>query len=344
MTNSAENTSAMLLDVRELDVAYLTEAGRVPACSKINLQIRRGEIIGIAGESASGKSTLLTALTRLQRSPAVTTGGEVFYHQVGARVPIDLVGLDDQELAPLRWSDISVVMQSAMACLNPVMRLRDQFGDVLKEKNPKITKRELRLRTAELLSMVGIAADYMNNYPHQLSGGMRQRSLIALAMACEPELVVMDEPTTAVDVVMQRRILNQILALQERIGFAIVFVTHDLSLLLEIADRIAIMYGGKIVEIGTAERLYHGALHPYTQGLRNSFPPLTEPVRRLEGIPGSPPNLMKLPNGCAFAPRCPAKIDLCEQTKPPLVDVPGGEVACHVAAATFDDETEAWVG
>ncbi len=324
-------TPTRLLEVRGLNVAYLTERGRVPACSDIDLTVNRGEIIGVAGESASGKSTLLTAITRLQRIPAVTVDGQLLYYGSRGNDPIDLAELDEPELAGLRWSEISVVMQSAMACLNPVLRLRAQFTDVLRVKDPRLSKAALRQRVADLLAMVGIAPDYMNNYPHQLSGGMQQRSLIALAMACDPELVVMDEPTTAVDVVMQRRILNQILQLQRRLGFAVIFVTHDLSLLLEIADRIAIMYGGRIVEVGTAERVYREPRHPYTRGLRDSFPPLTEPVRRLTGIAGSPPNLLRLPAGCAFEPRCPVKIDRCAVELPELVDLDDDAVACHVA-------------
>ncbi|MGJ6981077.1 ABC transporter ATP-binding protein [Aestuariimicrobium soli] len=322
-------TATPLLEVRELCVRYLTEAGEVPACDDVSLSVNRGEVLGIAGESASGKSTLLTAIMRLQRTPAVTWSGQVLYHPVGGGEPVDLTQLDDRQLSPLRWSDLSIVMQSAMACLNPVMRLRAQFADVLKLKNPRITRREIDDKVAELLRMVGIAPDYATAYPHQLSGGMRQRALIALSLACDPDIVVMDEPTTAVDVVMQRTILDQLMALQERLGFAIIMVTHDLSLLLEISDRIAIMYGGRVVEVGSAAEIYASPRHPYTQGLRNAFPPLSEPVRRLSGIPGTPPNLLKLPQGCAFAPRCPRAEDDCRATRPELEPVGrGGLAAC----------------
>ncbi|CAI9399334.1 ABC transporter ATP-binding protein [Aestuariimicrobium sp. T2.26MG-19.2B] len=311
-----------LLEIRNLSVRYLTEAGEVPACDDVTLTVRRGEILGIAGESASGKSTLLTALLRLQRTPAVTSGGEVIFHRGGGRPPVDLVRLDERAMSPLRWSDLSIVMQSAMACLNPVMRLRAQFADVITLKNPTMTRGQVDERITELLRMVGIAPDYATAYPHQLSGGMRQRSLIALALACDPDLVVMDEPTTAVDVVMQRTILDQVLALQERLGFAIIMVTHDLSLLLEISDRIAIMYGGRVVEVGDAAEIYAHPRHPYTQGLRNAFPPLSEPVRRLTGISGTPPNLLNLPVGCAFAPRCPHAQDDCLALRPELRTMP----------------------
>src|SRR5699024_8793868 len=179
-------------------------------------------------------------------------------------------------------------------------------------------------QAADLLTMVGISPDRLTAFPFQLSGGMQQRALIALSLACDPDLVLMDEPTTAVDVVMQRQILDQVLAAQARLGFAVVFVTHDLSLLLEISDRIAIMYGGKIVEVGTAARLHDRAKHPYTRALRRAFPPLSEPVRRLAGIPGSPPDLLALPPGCAFAPRCESAMPICHQRTPELRDISQG--------------------
>lgn len=228
-------------------------------------------------------------------------------------------------------------MQSAMACLNPVMRLGAQFIDVIREHDPRISKRAATERAGELLRMVGIADHRLSAYPHELSGGMQQRALIALALACGPDLVLMDEPTTAVDVVMQRHILAQIMKLQTELGFAIAFVTHDLSLLLEISDRIAIMYAGKIVEVGTPEQLYRAPRHPYTQGLRRAFPPLSEPVRRLEGIPGSPPDLLNLPKGCSFAPRCNKRIAVCETEEPPMLDLPGGAAACHLVTPESPD-------
>lgn len=325
-----------VLSAHGLGVTYVTEGGNIPACDDINLSLHRGEIVGIAGESASGKSTLLAALGRLQRPPAVTSSGQVLYHRADGTVT-DLTKLDEEELNKIRWVDISIVMQSAMACLNPVMRLGAQFVDVIREHDRQISKAEATAQAGELLRTVGIADNRLTAYPHELSGGMQQRALIALALACGPDLVLMDEPTTAVDVVMQRHILAEIISLQTQLGFAIAFVTHDLSLLLEISDRIAIMYAGKIVEIGTAEQLYRAPRHPYTQGLRRAFPPLSEPVRRLQGIPGSPPDLLNLPTGCAFAPRCTKRIDVCEAVRPELLEVPGGAVACHLATPDNPD-------
>ncbi|WP_406447762.1 ABC transporter ATP-binding protein [Streptomyces sp. NBC_00876] len=336
---AAAPSGEQLLDVSGLMVDYVTERGAVTACNEVSFTLRRGEILGLAGESGSGKSSLITALTRLQRLPALTTGGQIRYHARDGQVH-DLTTLDERRLRALRWSDLSIVLQSAMAAFNPVMRLDAQFADVMTEHEPGLTRDEVAERTARLLRMVGIAPERARSYPHELSGGMRQRALIALALACEPELVVMDEPTTAVDVVMQRQILAQILRLQRRLGYAVVFVTHDLSLLMEIADRIAIMYAGRIVEIGAPKDLYADPLHPYTRGLRDAFPPLHAPLTRLTGIPGSPPDLRDPPPGCAFHPRCGRRLPECEQVLPRLHQVvqEHGErqVACllHTSIAT----------
>lgn len=322
--------SRVLLEARDLDVTYVTEAGEIPACKDINIELHRGEILGIAGESASGKSTLLNALSRLQRPPAVTSHGAVVLHRNDGAT-VDLTSLNEEQLRRFRWDTLSIVMQSAMASLNPVMRLETQFIDVIMEHDKHATKKEARARAGELLEMVGIPSARLRSYSYQLSGGMQQRALIALSLASQPEIVFMDEPTTAVDVVMQRQILTQILQLQATLGFAIVFVTHDLSLLLEVSDRIAIMYAGRIVEVGMPEQLYHAPQHPYTRGLRSSFPPLSEPVRRIEGIPGTPPDLLDLPAGCSFHPRCPIAVDQCRTQRPQLEASRGGAVACHLA-------------
>lgn len=320
----------VLLDVRGLCVDYVTEAGDIRACEDVSFTLRRGEILGIAGESASGKSTLLNALGRLQRMPAATAAGEIWFHPGGDADPVDLARLDEDELAPYRWTRISVVMQSAMASLNPVIRLGEQFTDVIRAHDPSLGEDEVIDHAADLLHMVGIARDRLTAFPFQLSGGMQQRALIALSLACDPDLVLMDEPTTAVDVVMQRQILDQVLAAQARLGFAIIFVTHDLSLLLEISDRMAIMYGGRVVEVGTAARLHSDAQHPYTRALRRAFPPLSEPIQRLTGIPGSPPDLLDLPPGCAFAPRCELAMPICRQRIPQLRDTGEGRSACFL--------------
>ncbi|TCC26972.1 ABC transporter ATP-binding protein [Kribbella speibonae] len=319
--------SEVLLEVDGLTVEYLSQTGSVKACADVSFTLHRGQILGVAGESGSGKSTLITALTRLQRPPAVTSAGRLVYHTSDGD-KVDLLTLSERQLRAYRWSELAIVLQSAMDCLNPVMRLGDQFEDVLRHHDPQLTQRQAWERAEELVAMVGIGSERLRSYPHELSGGMRQRSLIALALACGPDLIVMDEPTTAVDVVMQRQILAQLLKLQDQLGFAVVFVTHDLSLLLELADQIAIMYGGRVVELGSARDICTTPKHPYTRGLRDSFPPLHGELTTLRGIPGSPPDLRTPPPGCAFHPRCADRLDGCDQRIPLLRPVGRNDVAC----------------
>jgi len=314
-----------LLQIKGLSVEYDGDRP-VRAVDNVSLTVRRGEILGIAGESGSGKSTLVTAVTRLDRPPARVISGNVLYQAEG-REQVDVLALSRAEMRVLRWEHVAVVFQSAMNALNPVMRLGTQFADVLKEHR-RLRRAEAWLRAGELLELVGIPADRVRSYPHELSGGMRQRATIALALACEPELIIMDEPTTAVDVVMQRQILRRAINLKRQLGFAVVFVTHDLSLLVEIADRIAIMYAGRVVELGGARDLYRDPQHPYTRGLRDAFPPLHGKRRTLQGIGGSPPDLRRPPVGCAFHPRCHAAFTPCREHQPPKIPVGDREVAC----------------
>ena len=328
-----------LLDVRGLSVAYGGGPDPVRAVADVSFTLGRGEILGVAGESGCGKSTLLTALARLDRPPAVITAGQATFTPGGGE-PIDLLAADGRALRAVRWTQIAVVMQSAMNALNPVLRLSAQFTDVLRE-HTGIPAGAARERAARLLSLVGIPADRLQAYPHELSGGMRQRATIALALALSPDLVLMDEPTTAVDVVMQRQILRQVLRLRAELGFAVVFVTHDLSLLIEIADRIAIMYAGRIVELAAARDLYTRPLHPYSAGLRDSFPPLRGPRRVLSGIGGAPPDLSSLPPGCAFEPRCGQRMPECAGTRPELTRAGNRQVACLLHVNRIAEEIRA---
>lgn len=316
-----------LLEVRNLDVDYLTTKGALRAVHQVSFTLHRGEILGLAGESGSGKSTLITALMRLQRPPAVTAGGQVLLHR-GDAPSVDLVRLSEGQLRALRWTKLAIVMQSAMDALNPVKRLGAQFVDVLRVHNDGMTKGQASQKAVELLELAGIPGDRLRSYPHEMSGGMRQRALIALALACDPDVVVMDEPTTAVDVVMQRSILSKVLELQRTLGFAVIFVTHDLSLLLELADRVAIMYAGRLVEVGPSRTLYAAPKHPYTKALRDSFPPLHAPLREMRGLAGTPPDLRNPPPGCKFAPRCPVVMDHCHTDDPQLLEIDGVQVAC----------------
>ena len=335
MTVAEPNVSPMpdavpretLIEVRDLTVAY----GDVVAVDGVNLTISAGEILGLAGESGCGKTTMANAVMQVLRPPAAITGGSILFRGD------DLVKKSSEELRKFRWRNVSMVFQSAMNSLNPVTRVGDQFVDMMRA-HEHISKKEALERAGEMLERVGIDKRRIRAYAHELSGGMRQRVIIAMALALNPELVIMDEPTTALDVVVQREILQQIHDLQEELGFAVLFITHDLSLLFEVAHRIAIMYAGEIVEEGTAAQLQDAASHPYTDGLVRSFPPLTGPIERMTGIPGSPPDLAAPPAGCRFHPRCPyclpeqsALYTLQTTVRPVLREVePGHRVACHL--------------
>ena len=236
---------------------------------------------------------------------------------------MDLLAADEEQLRRLRWAHIAVVLQSAMTALNPVLPIGAQLTDVLRAHRPGMDRDAERARAAELLEMVGISSERLAGYPHELSGGMRQRVMIAMALALDPRIVILDEPTTALDVVTQRAILEELIALRERLGFAVLFITHDLSLLVEVTDSIAVMYAGRIVERARASALFRAPRHPYTLGLLNSFPPLHGAHRQMTGIPGSPPDLRALPQGCVFHPRCGYAMDRCRTQAPPLVPLAG---------------------
>jgi peptide/nickel transport system ATP-binding protein len=321
-----------VLEIRNLNVDYGLGAQAVRAVRDVNLTLHRGEVLGLAGESGSGKSTLAYGLTRLLPPPGVVTGGQVIYHPEKGDA-YDVLALTNRELRAFRWAETAIVFQGAMNSLNPVHRISTQLTDVLQAHEPRMSEHSRNARAREMLRLVGISPDRMDAYPHQLSGGMRQRVMIGMALILQPQVVIMDEPTTALDVVMQRQILGQIIELRERLGFSVIFITHDLSLLVEFSNRIAIMYGGRIVEEAAGATLYRDALHPYSQGLLRSFPALRGPRRELSGIPGSPPDLKGMPSGCSFHPRCPRVFEPCAGNIPVLgrPDTPDGStrsVAC----------------
>jgi peptide/nickel transport system ATP-binding protein len=280
--------SASSAEVRGLSVSYATPNRAAQAVSSVDLTLRTGEFLGLAGESGCGKSTLALAISRLLPAAGTVTGGSVLFHPAQGP-PVDVLDLAGEPLRAFRWRQMSMVFQSAMNSLNSVMRVGAQIGDAIRAHDRRMSRAERTARCAELLDMVGVGRRHLRSFPHELSGGMRQRVMIAMALALSPQVVLMDEPTTALDVVVQREILDEIRALQDRLGFAVLFITHDLSLLLDLADRIAVMYGGSVVEESPAADVIAGAAHPYTIGLLNSFPSLAGPCGNCLGYPGHRP-------------------------------------------------------
>ena len=314
-----------LLEVTDLSVDYLTEAGDVRAVDRVSFTVAPGEFLGIVGESGCGKSTLLFGVAQLLSPPGEVAGGQVIFRGR------DMVRLGREELRHMRWRDYSVVMQSAMNALNPMKSIGAQFKDTLQAHgNPSAD--EIRERSNEVMSLVGIDAAHLGSYPHQLSGGMRQRSMIAMALLYTPQLVIMDEPTSALDVVAQRSLMSKIRELQRSLGFAIIFVTHDMSVVSRYSDRVMVMYAGQVAEAARTEAIFEQPLHPYTRGLMGAFPSVTGPRRDLVGIPGSPPDLRRAPVGCRFHPRCPDVMPACLELEPDLYPVGDACVRCLLYA------------
>lgn len=312
-----------LLQVQQLSIEYASPRGVVKAVDSVSFTIGKGEIFGLAGESGCGKSTTAFGICRLLRPPARLSGGSVLLDD------IELTALPEDQFDRLRWSKMSIVLQSAMNNLNPVLKIRNQLMDAITAHEPDAGK-EAAQRAEQLMRLVDLPIDRLDSYPHELSGGMRQRVVIAMALSMNPSLVIMDEPTTALDVVVQSGIIRKILELQQQFGFSILFITHDLPLMLEMCDRIGIMYASRLVEITSRQEIIGGPRHPYTQGLLNSFPPLYGPKRRLAGIPGHPPDLIRPPAGCRFHPRCAHAMPQCQSIEPVAVQDERGEVACHL--------------
>jgi peptide/nickel transport system ATP-binding protein len=316
-------SNEVLLEIKNLCVDYVSPNGIARAVNNVSLTIKAGETLGIAGESGCGKSTMAFAISRLHKAPALIPEGEILFQGQ------DVLKMNEKQLRAFRWNETSIVFQSAMNSLNPVITIGEQLTDVILA-HKKVSYKEAAIKAKELLAIVGIHGDRMKSFPHQLSGGMRQRVVIAVALALEPKLIIMDEPTTALDVVVEREILNELYDLKEKFGFSILFISHDLSLMGEIADRIGVMYAGNLIEIGDAKTVFTTPTHPYTKGLIASFPTIHGPKERLYGIPGDPVNLLRLPQGCNFQARCGECTDICKQTDPVLRPIkPGYQAACH---------------
>ncbi len=321
-----------LLEIKELEAGYESKKGWISAVDGVSLNVYTDDFVGLAGESGCGKSTLALSIIGLLKKPGKVKKGSIFFRGR------DLTKLKPEEMRRIRWDEISMVFQSAMNSLNPVMKIGDQITDAILAHR-RISKSEARARAMELLKIVNISPDRVESYPHQLSGGMKQRVMIAMSLALNPSLVLMDEPTTALDVVVQKMIIEEIEEIRKKLGFSILFITHDLSLLVEISKRVAIMYAGEIVELAEAHTLYSKPLHPYTQGLMNSFPTLHGVLKRSEGIPGRPPDLSQRIKGCRFYDRCSKREKICKEEHPSLVEVENGHfVACWKNKEGLDHE------
>ena len=326
-----------LLEVRNLKVSFRTEDGVVQAVGGVSFAVSEGETLGIVGESGSGKSVTMMSVMRLIIDPNARFEGEVLYKGR------DLMTMSQDQMRKVRGSEIAMIFQDPMTSLNPVYTVGWQIAEQIRE-HEQISKRAAHSRAVELLGAVGIPhpRERVDDYPHQFSGGMRQRVMIAMALSCSPDLLIADEPTTALDVTIQAQILNLIKKLREDFGSAVLLITHDMGVVADIADRVAVMYAGRVVEQGSKRDLFYDAQHPYTWGLLGSIARLDRPrPRRLTAIPGLPPSLISLPEGCSFGPRCPHRFDRCAEV-PDLLDKVGGghPDACHLTSAQKRDRRE----
>ena len=304
-----------VLEVKDLKMYYFTNKGVVKAVDNISFNLKKGEVLGLAGESGCGKSSLGFTLMGMPTAPGKIVSGSI---KIDGR---EIVGLPEDVLRKeIRWQKISMIFQGAMNALNPVYTIGYQMTEPL-ILHKKMNKEEAIDRAQKYLELVGLDPEIVYRYPHELSGGMKQRVIIATALLLEPDVVIADEPTTALDVVVQAQIINLLKKLKKELGLSMIFITHDLSILAEISDRVAIMYAGKIVEIGDSEKIYYEPAHPYTQKLLAAIPRLHEDIDRLEFIPGQPPNLINPPKGCRFNPRCPYVMSICKEQEPELKEV-----------------------
>ncbi len=313
-----------VLDVEGLRTYYTTLRGDVKAVDGISFNVEKGEALGIAGESGCGKTTLALSLLRLLPSGGKIVAGTVVFDGTS------LGSLTDEGIRKIRWKGISLVFQGAMNALNPVFKIGDQIVEAIKTHEPRTSNREAWKRAGDLLELVGIERGRATNYPHEFSGGMKQRALIAMALALNPQMLIADEPGTALDVIVQAQVLKLMRELKSKLDLGMILISHDLSILAETSDKLAIMYAGKFVEYGDVKEVFHEPLHPYTKGLLGAFPRIQGAKQKLLSVPGSPPDLLSPPTGCRFHPRCPYAMEICKQEEPLLKKAGSGQhdVAC----------------
>ncbi len=315
-----------LLDIQNLTTYYTTLRGPVRAVENINFTLEKGEAMGLAGESGCGKTTVALSILRILPSNGKIMGGKILFEDD------DITKLSEEEMRnKIRWRGISLIFQGAMNALNPVYRIEDQIVEAIRGHEPEISKKEAKERVAKLFEMVNLEPERARNYPFEFSGGMRQRAMIAMALACNPAILIADEPGTALDVIVQAQVLKLMSELREKLNLAVIMITHDLSIISETCDRLTIMYAGKIVEFGDVVSMFKKPLHPYTQGLISAFPNINADKQEMVSIHGSPPDLLNPPTGCRFHPRCSYAMDICRKKDPEFKEASKGHfVACHL--------------
>ncbi len=329
---------APLLQIRDMRVYYRTTGGDARVVDGVSFDVFPNEVVGIAGESGCGKSTLVEGILRIIEPPGYIKSGEVVSPEITGPVTSDpdLLNLSEEDFRQLRWKSISYIPQGSMNSLNPVMRIEDQIADAIRTHDP-MTKREASARVKTLLDVVGLSAEVAKLFPHELSGGMKQRVIIAASIALTPRLVIADEPTTALDVTIQKTILQTLIQVKKQLGCTIMLVSHDMPVHAQIADRLVIMYAGKVMEVGTINDLFNAPYHPYSQGLIATIPSISRERKRLQGIPGASPSPSDYPSGCRFHPRCLHAMEICKGMEPELRQLmPGRYVACHL----YNDQKE----
>ena len=317
-----EKPSRSVLQVKDLTMHYQTKQGAVKAVDGISFDLARGEVLGLVGESGCGKTSVAVSFMKLLPDNAQVIKGQVL---LDGR---DLLTMDDATLRDYRWSRISMIFQAAMNSLDPVHRVGDQIIEALEAHDMFTTMDEAQETVARLFRLVGLDPQLTAQYPHEFSGGMRQRAVIAMALACQPDVVIADEPTTALDVIVQDRILRQIKEIQRDLNMSMIYITHDIAVVAEVTDRIGVMYAGKLAELGSTAQVFKSPIHPYTQALLSISPSIRGEKRTLSTLGGEPPNLVDPPNGCRFHPRCPYATDICQREEPPVVERDGHWATC----------------
>ncbi len=322
-TNGDKAGVDRVLDVSDLSMHYRTRKGPVYAVDNVTFHLNRGESLGLVGESGCGKTSIAITLLKLLPDNAEILGGKVMLNDT------DIVPLNEREMRKMRWKNVAMVFQAAMNSLNPVYTVEDQILEAMREHLPELSDAQMSQKVDELFELVGLDPRFKDQYPHQNSGGMRQRAVIAMALSCDPDLIIADEPTTALDVIVQDQLLREMREIQRQLNMAMIYISHDIAVIAEVSERVGVMYAGKLVELASTEAIFHRPLHPYTMGLMSAFPSIIGDKTELFTLPGEPPDLLNPPPACRFHPRCPYATEICRTEDPEFKEhEPGHWTAC----------------